>query len=68
MPARANLKQLQTNHHRVMKRVITSILIAVILYFLLPLVARFIPHHHLLVVAITAGIVALGVISVMEKV
>jgi len=51
-----------------MKRVITSILIAVILYFLLPLVARFIPHHHLLVVAVTAGLVSLAVISVMEKV
>ena len=51
-----------------MKSVITSILIGVILYFLMPVVTRFIPHHHFVVLAISAGIVALGVISVMDRI
>jgi len=51
-----------------MKRVITSLLIGGILYLLLPLVSRFIPHHHLLVVAVTAGLIALAVTSVMDKI
>jgi len=51
-----------------MKSVITSILIGVILYFLMPVVSRFIPHHHLIVLAVTAGIVSLGVISVMDRI
>jgi len=32
------------------------------------LVSRFIPHHHLLVVAVTAGLIALAVTSVMDKI
>jgi len=51
-----------------MKRVITSILIGVILYFLMPIVSRYIPHYHLAVLAVTAGLVAFGVTSVMDKI
>ena len=51
-----------------MKQVITSILIGTILYFLLPVITRFIPHHHLLVVAISAGLVALAMITLMDKI
>ncbi|EJN03727.1 hypothetical protein [Herbaspirillum sp. YR522] len=51
-----------------MKRLITSILIAVVLYFLLPLVTKFIPQYRLAVWCITAGIVSFAVSALMEKV
>lgn len=51
-----------------MKRLITSILIAVVLYFLLPFVAKYIPHYRLAVWCITAGIVSFAVSALMDKV
>jgi len=51
-----------------MKTVITGILTGIILYLLLPLVSRFIPHHHLVVVAVTAGLIAWAVAAVMSRI
>jgi hypothetical protein len=51
-----------------MKRVITCILISVVLYFLLPLVTKFIPQYRLAVWSITAGLVAFVVTAGMDKV
>jgi hypothetical protein len=51
-----------------MKRVITSILIGVVLYFLLPFIIKFIPQYRLAVYAVTAGIVAFIVSAGMDKV
>ncbi|KAF1043801.1 MAG: hypothetical protein GAK35_02028 [Herbaspirillum frisingense] len=51
-----------------MKRLITSILIAVVLYFLLPFITKFIPQYRLAVWCITAGIVSFAVSALMDKV
>lgn len=50
-----------------MKRLITSILIAVVLYFLLPFVTKFVPHYRLAVYCITAGIVSFAISALMDK-
>jgi len=50
-----------------MKRIITSILIGVILYFLLPLITKFIPHYRLAVWSVTAALVSLAVSTVVDK-
>jgi hypothetical protein len=50
-----------------MKRIITSILIGVILYFILPFITKFIPHYHLAVWSVTAALVSLAVSTVMDK-
>lgn len=51
-----------------MRRLITSILIAVVLYFLLPFVAKFIPQYRLAVWCISAGLVSFAVSALMDKV
>ncbi|MBB5393363.1 MULTISPECIES: hypothetical protein [unclassified Herbaspirillum] len=51
-----------------MKRLITSILIAVALYFLLPFVTKFIPQYRLAVWCITAGVVSFAVSALMDRV
>lgn len=51
-----------------MKRLITSILIAVVLYFLLPFVTKFIPQYRLAVWCISSGIVSFAVSALMDKV
>ncbi|MFJ3046613.1 hypothetical protein ACIPEN_12355 [Herbaspirillum chlorophenolicum] len=51
-----------------MKRLITSILIAVVLYFLLPFVTKFIPQYRLAVWCISAGIVSFAVSALMDRV
>ncbi|MDB5776762.1 MAG: hypothetical protein JWP38_2895 [Herbaspirillum sp.] len=51
-----------------MKNIITSILIGIALYFLYPIVSRFIPHHHLLVLAIFGGLISYLVLLIMAKV
>jgi hypothetical protein len=50
-----------------MKNIITSILIGVVLYFLYPIIARFIPNHHLLVLAISGGVISYLVILIMGR-
>jgi hypothetical protein len=50
-----------------MKRIITSILIGVILYFILPFITKFIPHYRLAVWSVTAALVSLAVSTVMDK-
>lgn len=51
----------------VMKRIISSLLIGVILYFLLPFISKFIPHYRLAVWSITAAIVSFAVSTAMDK-
>ncbi|MFL9879837.1 hypothetical protein PQR63_15665 [Herbaspirillum rhizosphaerae] len=51
-----------------MKRVITSILIGVVLYFLLPFITKFIPQYRLAVWSITSAIVAFVVSAGMDRV
>jgi hypothetical protein len=51
----------------IMKNIITSILIGVVLYFLYPIIARFIPNHHLLVLAISGGVISYLVILIMGR-
>lgn len=51
-----------------MKRVITCILIAVVLFFLMPFVIKFIPQYRLAVWSISAGIVAFAVTALMDRV
>ena len=41
-----------------MKKIITSILIAIVIYFLYPIISRYIPSHHLMVLAISAGLIS----------
>ncbi|HZG19233.1 hypothetical protein I5R65_00160 [Herbaspirillum sp. AP02] len=50
-----------------MKRLLTSILIAIVLYFLLPFVGKLIPHYRLAVICITAGIVSFAISALMDK-
>jgi hypothetical protein len=50
-----------------MKKIITSILIGVLLYFLFPIIGRYIPHHHLLVMAISAGLLSYLVSSLTDR-
>jgi hypothetical protein len=50
------------------KRVITCILIGVVLYFLLPVITKFIPQYRLAVWSITAALVAFVVTAGMDKV
>ena len=52
---------------KTMKRLITSILIAVVLYFLMPLVLKCVPHYRLAVFCITAGIVSFAISALMDK-
>ncbi|EJL94621.1 hypothetical protein PMI16_00067 [Herbaspirillum sp. CF444] len=59
---------IQHQHHQVMKRVITSILIGVVLYFLLPFITKFIPQYRLAVWSITSAIVAFIVSAGMDRV
>ncbi len=51
-----------------MKRVITCLLIAVVLYFLMPFVIKFIPQYRLAVWSISAGIVSFAVTALMDRV
>jgi|GEM_PF-706461 len=53
---------------RTMKRLITSILIGVVLYFLLPFITKFIPQYRLAVWCVTTAIVSFAVSAVMDKV
>lgn len=50
-----------------MKKILTSVLVGVVLYFLYPIVAKFITNHRLLVLAITAGIVSYVVGLIMDR-
>lgn len=50
-----------------MKNIITSILIGVALYFLYPIIARFISNHHLLVMAISGGVISYLVMLIMDR-
>jgi uncharacterized membrane protein (DUF106 family) len=50
-----------------MKKIITSILIGVLLYFLFPIIGRYIPHHHLLVMAVSAGLISYLVSSLTDR-
>ncbi|ASU38728.1 hypothetical protein hmeg3_10785 [Herbaspirillum sp. meg3] len=59
---------IQHQQHQVMKRVITSILIGVVLYFLLPFITKFIPQYRLAVWSITSAIVAFVVSAGMDRV
>ena len=56
------------NKRPLMKKVISSILIAVILFFLLPLITRYFPQHRVLVWAVTAGVVSYLVALLIERV
>lgn len=58
----------QLQQYQVMKRVITSILIGVVLYFLLPFITKFIPQYRLAVWSITSAIVAFVVSAGMDRV
>jgi len=51
-----------------MKRVITCILIGVILYFLMPVITKFIPQYRLAVWSITAALVSFVVTAGMDRV
>jgi len=53
--------------NQAMKRIISSVLVGVILYFLLPLLIKFIPHYRLAVWSITAALVSLAVSVMMDK-
>ena len=59
---------IQHQQHQVMKRVITSILVGVVLYFLLPFITKFIPQYRLAVWSITSAIVAFVVSAGMDRV
>jgi len=50
-----------------MKRFISSILIGVILYFLLPIITKFFPHYRLAIWSITAALVSFAVTTAMDK-
>ncbi|HEX7635504.1 MAG TPA: hypothetical protein VF427_09535 [Noviherbaspirillum sp.] len=50
-----------------MKRIISSILIGVILYFLMPLIFKFVPHYRLAVWSIMSAIVSFAVSAAMDK-
>lgn len=50
-----------------MKKIITSILVGVALYFVYPIVGRFITNHHLLVLAITGGLISYLVTLLMDR-
>ena len=51
-----------------MKNIVTSILIGVALYFLYPIISHFISNHHLLVLAITGGLISYLVILIMDRI
>lgn len=50
-----------------MKKIITSVLIGLALYFVYPIVAKFITNHHLLVLAITAGVLSYVIGLIMDR-
>lgn len=50
-----------------MKKIITSILIGVALYFLYPIITRYIPGHHLLVLAISGGVISYLIALIMDR-
>ena len=54
--------------HNIMKNIVTSILIGVALYFLYPIISHFISNHHLLVLAITGGLISYLVILIMDRI
>lgn len=62
----AYLRSLADNN--IMKNIVTSILIGVALYFLYPIISHFISNHHLLVLAITGGLLSYLVISIMDRI
>ncbi|HEY4318802.1 MAG TPA: hypothetical protein VGN04_14475 [Herbaspirillum sp.] len=51
-----------------MKQIITSILIGIALYFLYPIIARFVSNHHLLVMAISGGVISYLVMLIMDRI
>lgn len=57
-----------TSTRSFMKRVITCILIGVVLYFLMPVITKFIPQYRLAVWSITAALVSFIVTAGMDKV
>jgi hypothetical protein len=50
-----------------MKKIITSILIGIVIYFLYPIIARYIPSHHLMVLAVSAGLISYVVALIMDR-